>query len=105
MAITLVTVLPEGGIYYGQVYLVCSSEDKSYGSHGPSPPYLERGATDDGDEPVLGPNELNSMLGEKPSLSSVLRLQKLQLDDDCINAHVSLLGCPSAIIWEYWMSP
>jgi hypothetical protein len=26
-AITLVTVPPEGGIYYGQVYLVWSSED------------------------------------------------------------------------------
>jgi hypothetical protein len=67
MAIALVTVPPERGICYGQVYLVWSSEDNSYGSHRLSPPYLERGATDDGDEPVLGPNKLVYMLGEKSS--------------------------------------
>ncbi len=61
----LVTVPPEGGIYYGQVYLVWSSEDTGYGSHRPSPPSLKMGATDDGDKPVLGPNELISLLGQK----------------------------------------
>jgi hypothetical protein len=35
-----------------------------YGSQHPSPPYIKRGATGDGDKQVLGPNKLVSMLGE-----------------------------------------
>ncbi len=59
-AITLVTAPPEGGIYYSQVYLIWSSEDTGYGSHRPSPPTLDGGAINDGDGPVLGPNEIIS---------------------------------------------
>jgi hypothetical protein len=89
-AIALVTVPPEGGIYYGQAYLVWSSEDADYGSHRLFLPYLGRGATDDRDESVLGPNDLISTLGEKPSTSSALCPQKLRPDDDI----APMLMCP-----------
>ncbi len=52
----------------------------------------QRGVTDDGDESLLGPNELVFMPGKKSSLSSAFRLWKLWLDNDIVfNAHVSLL--------------
>jgi hypothetical protein len=51
----------------------------------------QRGVTDDGDESLLGPNELVFMPGKKSSLSSAFRLWKLWLDDIVFNAHVSLL--------------
>jgi hypothetical protein len=60
----------------------------------PLPPILDRRATDGGDEPVLGPNNLGSSC-----------LWKLRLDDkNVLNAHVSLLGSPKAIIREYQTS-
>jgi hypothetical protein len=47
-AIALVTVPPEGGIYYGQVYLEWYSEDTGYGSHWLSPP------TSKGEQQMMG---------------------------------------------------
>jgi hypothetical protein len=69
--IALVTVPPEGGIYYREYWLIT-----------PLPPALVRGAINDRDELVLGPNELVSMLGA---------------DNIALNAHVSVLRCLSAV--------
>jgi hypothetical protein len=71
----------------------------------PLPPILDRRATDGGDEPILGPNNLVSALGKKLSSSLAVCLWKLRLDDNnVLNAHVSLLGSPKAIIREYQTS-
>jgi hypothetical protein len=49
------------------------------------------GTIDSGDELVLVPNKLVSMLDKELSLLSVLHLRKLQPDDViAYNAHVSL---------------
>jgi hypothetical protein len=97
---TLVTVPPEGGIYYSQVNLVWSSEDDWLWLSLPLSPVPQKGATDDR-EGLFCPNELVSMLGEKLSSPSAVHLWKLQPDDDIsYNAHVSPLECLSAIIQE-----
>jgi hypothetical protein len=52
-AIALVTVLLGRGIYYGQVYLIWSSEDDLLRLYLAFSPYLERAAKENGNE-LLG---------------------------------------------------
>jgi hypothetical protein len=104
MAIALVIVPPDEKSTLAKYTSFGLQRTTDYCSHHPSPPYFRRGVADDGDEPDLGLNKLISMLGEKSSSLLEFRLWKLQPDYNRINAHVSLLGCPSAIFREYRMS-
>ncbi len=90
---TAITLVPlEGRIYYGQVYWFALQRTPWLHLSSSLPPSVE-GATDDGDEPFIGPNRLISMSSRESSLSLAFCLQKLWLDDNTvINAHVSLLG-------------
>jgi hypothetical protein len=102
MAIFPVTALPKGGIYHGQVYLVFLFRGRLLLLSPPFSPQPRMGATDDGDELVLRPNKLISMLGEK---SLAFRLRKLRLDDDiAYMLCVPIRMYHSRHFHEYWMS-
>ncbi len=107
MALALVTVPPEGGIYYGQVYLDCLQRTTGYGSHCPSTLYLERGQ-DNGDEPVLGPNELfyagrEVVLFIGVSPPEAMAGQQYHTQCSCIPVRESVpsvvsIGCPCKVV-------
>ncbi len=92
-AVTLAAVPTEEGIYYGQVYLVWSSEDTIGTALIALSPLPQSGVTDDGDEMFLWPSRLVSMLDGKLSLTSCLR--QLWLDNNIVfNDYLSLSGVP-----------
>jgi hypothetical protein len=98
-AIALVTVLPEGGIHYFQVYLVWSSENAMAMALIAPPPHRYKGRA------IPWSQWACLYARQESSSSSAFCLQKLQLNDAIVlNACVSLLGCPSAIIQLYQTS-
>jgi hypothetical protein len=72
------------------------------GGHSPSPFYLKRGGQMMGISQSLDIAGSFSTLGWKSSSLLTFHLRKLWLDSNIVfNAHVSLLGCPSAVIRDY----
>jgi hypothetical protein len=94
MAIALVTVPPEGGIYilWPSTYTWFGLQRTLWlQPYRPSPPCFESRVTDDRNELFLGHSGLVSMPGGK---LSAFRLRNLRLDKDIVFDIRSLLGVP-----------